>query len=130
MALLCWKTEYSVGVLSVDDEHRELIELINLLYERMDARSSPSEIEFSLGEIHKAITIHFRDEERLMLAASYDQYDAHKIDHDQLLDELNTLMDAFVTDPVQGSDRLRDEMSTWFMQHFATHDARLHGKLG
>lgn len=130
MSLLSWKIEYSVGVMSVDSEHRDLIELINLLYERMDARSSPAEIEFSLGEIHKAISLHFSDEERLMQAAQYAEYEEHKNDHERLLDELDTLMDDFVVDPIAGSERLSAEMARWFMDHFSTHDARLHGKLG
>ena len=130
MALLSWKTEYSVGVMSVDLEHRELIDLINVLYERMDARSSPREIESSLGDIYKTISMHFGHEERLMDEAKYDDYAAHKRDHDALLDELNTLMDGFVANPAQGTEQLREQMSGWFMHHFATHDARLHGKLG
>ena len=130
MSLLSWKTEYSVGVMSVDDEHRELIHLINALYERMDARSSASEIEHNLGDIYKVISAHFGSEERLMQAANYDQYSDHKHDHDKLLNQLNDMMDEFVADPAKGSSRIRAEMSNWFMHHFANHDARLHGKLG
>lgn len=130
MTLLSWKTEYSVGVMSVDLEHRELIKLINVFYERMDARSSPNEIETSLGDIYKTIAAHFRHEENLMAEAGYDEYAEHKLDHDRLLDELNALMDGFVADPITGTQKLREEMAGWFMNHFASHDSRLHGKLG
>ena len=130
MGLLEWRTEYSVGVAAVDDEHRELISLINVLYERMDARSSITEIESSLGDIYKAIAMHFALEERIMADAQYDELAQHKDDHEDLLDQLSELMDAFVQDPLEGSGRLEDELSAWFTHHFATHDARLHGRLG
>lgn len=130
MGLLEWKTEYSVGVAAVDDEHRELIQLINQLYERMDARSSISEIESSLGDIYKAIAMHFALEERIMADAHYDELAQHKDDHEDLLDQLSDLMDGFVKNPIDGSDRLEEELSAWFTHHFATHDARLHGRLG
>lgn len=130
MGLLEWRTEYSVGVAAVDDEHRELIQLINVLYERMDARSSITEIESSLGDIYKTIAMHFALEERIMADAGYDELAQHKDDHEDLLDQLSDLMDQFVKDPMEGSDRLEDELTAWFSHHFATHDARLHGKLG
>ncbi|MEL7187901.1 MAG: hemerythrin family protein, partial [Pseudomonadota bacterium] len=120
MALLCWKTEYSIGVMSVDEEHRELLDLINVLYERMDARSSRSEIETSLGDIHKAITIHFTHEEDLMSQSGYDEFEEHQRDHADLLEQLGSLMDEFARDPVAGSCRLQEQMSSWFLQHFAT----------
>ena len=130
MGLLEWRTEYSVGVAAVDDEHRELISLINVLYERMDARSSITEIESGLGDIYKAIAMHFALEERIMADARYDELAQHKDDHEDLLDQLSDLMDSFVKDPLVGSGRLEDELSAWFTHHFATPDARLHGRLG
>ena len=130
MSLLKWKTDYSVGVAAVDDEHRELIDLINALYERMDARSSVEEIERGLGDIYKAIAMHFALEERIMQDRHYDAYVEHKSDHELLLDELSDLMDRFVANPVGGSKRLSDRLASWFQDHFATHDARLHGRLG
>ena len=130
MSLIEWKTHYSVGVAAVDDEHREMIELINALYERMDARSSVEEIERGLGDIYKAIAMHFALEERIMADQRYDAYAEHKNDHELLLDELSDLMDDFVANPTDGSERLRERLSSWFQDHFSTHDARLHGKLG
>ena len=130
MSLLEWKTHFSVGVAAVDDEHRELIDLINALYERMDARSSVEEIERGLGDIYKAIAMHFALEERIMADRLYDAFEEHKNDHELLLDELSDLMDGFVANPLNGSERLRGRLASWFQDHFATHDARLHGKLG
>ena len=37
MTLLRWKDEYSVVIEAVDHEHRELIDLINVLHERLYA---------------------------------------------------------------------------------------------
>ena len=33
MTLLTWEPEYSVGIEGVDFEHREMIEMLNALYE-------------------------------------------------------------------------------------------------
>jgi hypothetical protein len=38
-------------------------------------------------------------------------------------------MDQFALDPDKGFDLLQEKLSDWFERHFATFDARLHGKL-
>ena len=130
MSLLSWKPEYSVGVESVDYEHQELINLINEIYEEMKARKDADSLEQFLGDVHFAISAHFALEERLMREADYVEYEAHKDDHEDLLDQLRDLMDLLVDDPNKGLEAMKDRLSAWFENHFATFDARLHGQLG
>lgn len=130
MSLLQWKQEYSVGIESMDDEHRQLIDLINGVYAKLDAKSDALQIETCLGDIFNAIAMHFALEERIMRAHNYDEFDAHKEDHEELLDEIRDLMEEFVSDPDAGAVALKKRLSDWFADHFATFDARLHGSLG
>ncbi|MDH3578977.1 MAG: hemerythrin family protein [Gammaproteobacteria bacterium] len=130
MNLLKWKSEYSVGVESVDAEHREMIELINDVYAKLGKSPDAEEVEDCLEKIHTAISLHFALEERIMRENSYFEYEAHKEDHEDLLDEIRDLMDEFVADTAAGARLLEKRLSDWFARHFATFDARLHGKLG
>lgn len=129
MALLTWQPEFSVGVESVDFEHREMIDLINKLYEEMEAKKDADSIERFLGDIHATISAHFALEERVMRRANYPEYEAHKDDHEDLLDQIRDLMDIFVVSPEKGVLVLQKQMSAWFESHFSTFDARLHGQL-
>lgn len=130
MSLLGWKPEYAVGVESVDYEHQELIRLINEIYDEMKTRSDTDSLEQFVGDVHFAISAHFALEERLMREAEYPEYEAHKEDHEELLDRLRGFMDLLVDDPEEGFLSLKASLSDWFERHFATFDARLHGKLG
>ena len=129
MTLLTWKPEYSFGIESVDSEHREMIELINAVYDAIEDKKNPQSIEHFLGEVHATISAHFALEERVMRNANYDEFEAHKEDHEELLDEIRDLMDRFFDTPVQGLQLLQENLSGWFAGHFSTFDARLHGKL-
>jgi len=129
MPLLNWKPEFSVGVDSVDFEHEQMISLINEIYDEMKLRKDADSIEQFMGDVHFAISAHFALEERLMREAGYAEYEAHKEDHEELLDQIRDLMDQFVSSPEQGFKLLQDGLSDWFEKHFATFDARLHGKL-
>lgn len=130
MSLLEWKSEYSVGIASMDDEHREMIGMINGVYAQLSDSSEAVEIEACLEEIFTTISGHFALEERIMREAGYKEYEDHKDDHEDLLDEIRDLMDDFLADTEKGGRLLEDGLSTWFSKHFSTFDARLHGKLG
>ena len=125
MPLLAWKPEFSAGVESIDFEHQQMFKLINEIYDEMKTRKDADSIEQFLGDVHFAISAHFALEERLMRDAAYDEYEAHKEDHEDLLDEIRALMDQFVSDPEEGFDLLQEHLSRWFEHHFATFDARL-----
>mgnify|MGYP001813578238 CR=1 FL=1 len=130
MSLITWKDEFSVGVASVDLEHRELIDLINGLDADMQEYATQTTVVESLGEIYARVSAHFALEEKIMREAGYDDFDAHKQDHELLLDELLEVIDS-----VDGAGRydragLSRELDRWFSDHFRTHDARLHRQLG
>lgn len=130
MSLLQWKPEYSVGVISMDDEHREMIDLINEIYGKLKANPDTDQIEQCLGDIFSTISMHFALEERLMKKSGYAEYQAHKDDHEKLLDQIRDLMDDFAADTSSGAVKLEQSLSDWFAGHFSTFDARLHGVLG
>ena len=130
MALLQWKSDYSLGIPSVDHEHRELIGMINTAYGFMDKDADQAVIESCLEDIYAGIASHFALEERHMREARYEEYQAHKDEHEDLLDQLMELVDEFVDHPDSGRASLQKSLADWFGGHFATFDARLHKSLG
>ena len=130
MPLLEWKSEYEVGDASVDHEHREMIALINDVYTAIGEGSDPEVVESGLAEIYATIAAHFALEERLMRRAKYPEYEAHKDDHEDLLDQIRDLMDDFTNDSQSGAKRLQEALANWFSSHFSSFDARLHKQLG
>lgn len=129
MNLIQWKPSFALGIPSVDLEHQEMIGLINEAYDRLEDRGDPVAIEAMLGEIHAGIAAHFALEERLMREAGYAEYQAHKEDHERLLDQIMDLMDDYASDTEAGRERLQRGLSDWFSVHFASFDARMHGAL-
>jgi hemerythrin len=130
MSLLRWEDRYAVGVAAVDHEHKELIELINRLYEAAAARGTKDAIINFFGDLLKAISSHFALEESLMRGRGYDQLIPHKGDHERLLDELRDIMEDFEVCERIDADLLAHRLDAWFSRHFESHDARLHSVLG
>jgi hemerythrin len=123
MTLLVWRDEFRIGIDGVDYEHRRLIDLINEAH----ARSAGGEpLEAVLGEIHALISAHFALEETDMRSRGYHALDAHKADHELLLDELREIMEGVLEGPAAADANFGEVLAAWFAVHFRTHDAALH----
>jgi len=130
MTLIVWKPEFSVGDAAIDYEHQMMIQQINTLYDQLGASTDSAAIEAALGEIHADVSAHFALEERMMRQANYIEYEDHKEDHEELLDQIHELMDGYYQSPEDRTEKLKSKLSNWFGHHFSTFDARLHRKLG
>ena len=132
MALIEWSDRFQIGIASVDHEHREMIDLINRLHGdlNIDGASSSSnddEVISFLGEIFSKISAHFALEEKEMRDLVYDQFEDHKTDHEDLLDEIRDIMDGYEIGTLTNYEGiLAERLRSWFGEHFKTRDARLH----
>jgi hemerythrin-like metal-binding protein len=127
MALIAWREEFSIGIPSVDYEHKGMIRMINQLHEELSAAPSRETVSDFLGEIHALISAHFALEEKEMREMAYDAFDDHKDDHERLLDEIRDIMDDFEADESGDyAEELGRRLEAWFTEHFRTKDARLH----
>jgi hemerythrin-like metal-binding protein len=131
MVLIQWRKEFETGIADVDHEHKELVELINALHDRLGEDADDATISGFLGEVFARISAHFALEESIMRKHAYDDYAAHKVEHEALLDDIRDIMDDFSAGRFRDYRRaLADAVRDWFVDHFKTRDARLHKMLG
>jgi len=128
--LIEWRDDFAIGMDSVDHEHRALIELINTLHRGLSEDAPRDEIDRVMGEIESGIGAHFALEEKAMRDLGYDGYEAHKADHERLLDDIRDIADAY-GDGAYGemTGLLSEHLKNWFSVHFQEMDSRLHGFL-
>ncbi len=129
MAQIEWTEEFSVGNASVDQEHEALIAQINQIYEQLSLPTDAEAIETMLAELQDDISTHFAVEELLMHEAGFAELEAHREDHEHLLDQIHDLIFHFTEDPDKGKELLKNRLSDWFSNHFKGFDARLHDQL-
>ncbi len=131
MALIEWKKDFETGVEDVDHEHQELVELINELHGKLETDADQDTVADFLGEVFARISAHFALEETVMRKHAYDEYTAHKEDHEALLDDIRDIMDAQAAgEYTDYANALSEAVRDWFVNHFKTKDARLHKMLG
>ena len=130
MTLVEWRNEFNIGIPSVDHEHQELVELINALHNKVKALEPKTTVGEFFGQLASKISDHFEHEERLMREQSYFEYDAHKAEHEKLLEELAEIRDNYeIGAYLDFEGDLAKHLDDWFTIHFKTKDARLHAYL-
>ncbi len=129
MPLIEWKEEFSVRAPEIDHEHRQVVGLINHLYETLSQPRAEAASVAVLGEVFARTSAHFALEEKLMLESDFDEYQDHKDDHECLLDEIREIMDDYEALTRIDADLFGQRLKKWFTEHFQTWDRRLHGRL-
>jgi hemerythrin len=123
MRLLDWKAEYCTGIEVLDHAHRGLIDDINHLHDAFDAEQCPRTNDFFL-HLYAHVERHFADEEALLRAHPGAGFMQHKQDHEQLLEQIRDMADAFADAEEIDSVELSIRLNGWLARHFRTHDAR------
>jgi len=124
VALIDWKSEFSLGIPEIDADHADLVEHINVLHEQQQAGADHTTICYLLVELHVRIKEHFEQEEKLMQKYGYDAFAEHRADHDRLLNELTTFI-SDVQAIVFDDEAIGEWLKRWYAVHSQTHDARL-----
>ena len=96
MKNLIWDASLSVEVDEIDDDHRRLVGLFNILNHAVADGDAPDYVEAVLEELINCTVWHFSHEERLMLKFEYQGYAEHKAEHQALLEGAEALREKFL----------------------------------
>lgn len=81
-----WQEFFSVGHDGIDDQHKQLFEIANELYEGLKRNEASTRLQDdALDALVAHARRHFADEEALMQAAGYPDFERHKMAHAELL---------------------------------------------
>ena len=109
---------------SIDEEHREIISLIHQFDELLSEGGTKEQVVDLFAVALSNIKSHFEFEERWMREISYVNYQAHKIEHDYLIDELCEVMTNFERGAYSAQhSKLASRFIDWFAVHFEKMDA-------
>ena len=120
-----WSDELSVGNSLIDQDHKELVNLVNELHQAVqDGKSNET-----LGRILQALFTytqeHFQREELLMEHINYVDKEAHLDQHKKLIDQVVVLQDAFDRGRVEVANNTAELLRYWLTHHIMRTDKKL-----
>jgi hemerythrin-like metal-binding protein len=95
MPWISWDAELSVGVKELDDDHKELIGVLNEIHESAAAGRNDQELSDLVERVMACAKAHFVHEERLLEQACFPEADAHYKEHDRMIAKALSVQAAF-----------------------------------
>ncbi|MEF2144104.1 MAG: bacteriohemerythrin [Desulfovibrionaceae bacterium] len=124
MKRIQWDNGLSVGVGLLDAQHMNLAKLINELGDALDRDEGRSVLAEVIKQLRLYASYHFSSEERLLRSYSYPQYDAHRREHQDFIEQV----EDFALDLRSGvkgvSADLHEFLFQWFGSHIQQEDMR------
>ncbi len=115
-----WGKSYETKIESIDEQHKNLVAMINKLGENLqsDAVLSPEMLEKYFKNISLYAKVHFADEENCMKTFSIDErhQQVHKKAHTMFLQEATRLYNAISKNSI-GAEVLFNFLSSWLAIH-------------
>jgi hemerythrin len=124
MALIEWSDELSVGIPAIDEQHKELVGIVNDLHAAMLRREGRQALEETFGKLIDYTGRHFATEEALFDEHEYPDAAAHKEQHAMLSEKVGELREQFESGNVTITIEVMEFLRDWLRTHIAVSDRR------
>jgi hemerythrin len=88
MKEIIWDDELSVGIEIIDDQHRQIVGVINQLQEVIERDEALEVIDSVISFMSGYASTHFLTEEKFFIATDYPEYEQHKEMHDIFINKV------------------------------------------
>lgn len=114
---LSWKNSYSVGIESIDNDHKKLIHLINNLQTAVNYKTDRQFEKQTLDEVIDYTKYHFSREEKLMEEHGYPDFVPHKQQHEKMIAKVNEFVEAYEKEEDGAVESLLKYLKLWLINH-------------
>lgn len=123
-AFFKWSPEYSVHIDAIDEQHKELVNILNRLFMAVSRLEGDKVIAGILDALTGYTRTHFALEEQLMRLAKYPDLAAHQEEHRKLMEKLDSLCKKYLLDEKPIYFEMLAFLKTWLREHIKGEDAK------
>jgi len=119
-----WDESYSVGIDTIDADHKKLLGMINQLQTAAHYKTDKTMIEDILNDLVDYTKYHFTREEGMMQDADYPDFDAHKKQHEEMIAQVGKFVDEYRVDGTKTIEEVAMYLKTWLINHINGSDQK------
>jgi hemerythrin len=122
-----WDQSLATGNNVIDQQHQELFRRMEKLVEATKNNEGKSVVSETIAFLEKYVIQHFDAEEQIQIASSYPEYDSHKGQHQQLLNDVVKLKREFETEGSNATMLVKSiaSLGNWIQNHVKQKDKAL-----
>lgn len=114
---IAWCESLKTGVLAIDEDHRRLLELLELLEQARALRVDAAVIKETIRDLLDVFRAHFEREELLMEEVAYAQLADHRLAHKLMITAFGQLVAGFTEEDAPGADSVAEFLAGWLTNH-------------
>ncbi len=112
-----WNDSYSVGIESIDNDHKKLLGMINQLQTASHYTTDDGMVDEILNELVEYTKYHFTREENMLKENNYPDYDVHKKQHEAMINQVSIFIDEYRVDSNRTIDDVIQYLKSWLINH-------------
>jgi hemerythrin len=122
-----WTPAWSVGVDSIDEQHKELFARVNALIAAASQGKGREEIGSVVQFLGDYVARHFVDEEKLQIKYAYPHYSEHKAEHSRFILDFAVLKKEFTEQGATSTTviAIQRRVGDWLVNHIHKVDVQL-----
>lgn len=124
MPIMEWSEQLDIGVEKMNDDHKDILKYMNLLFDRSKEGAGKVELVGILQRLVDVTVKHFKEEEVFMQSIQYDQLSLHQIIHKKLLNQLAEHQKKFEAGDGSIPAGFFDFLKMWLSAHIQGIDTR------
>ncbi len=122
MSLIQWNNELSVGIASIDEQHKQLINIINELNSALEEGLADEVLANIFAELTVYTEEHFSYEEALFAEHGYSESEAHKNEHQALIKQVHALKQKMLEGDFMIGVEVMVFLKEWLLNHILKTD--------
>ena len=124
---ISWDARFAVGIPLVDDQHKELISLANVLYDtcRQGKEFVPEAFRTAASSAVEYVNRHFSIEEKIMERAGYPGLAEHRAEHKEFVKKVLVEVRNFEEGKTFVPNRFVAFLRDWILSHIALMDKKM-----
>lgn len=122
---ISWNDSYGTGLSEIDDEHRELIEIVNRMQASVESGQGAEVMGDVLQEVLAITKTHYAHEENEMQRLGYPGLTEHKREHADSLEKIEKMCDEHTDKATDLSpEKVLHNLHFLFVKHFMQEDSK------
>ena len=122
--LIDWGPKYFIGLKTIDDEHKILVDLINELYVAFGTSNNNKTIKKVLDKLLDYTIYHFGNEEKMFKKFGYKEEEGHHLQHEKFIDKMKQFRNNFQNESMTVSFDLLNFLKDWLLNHILKIDVK------
>jgi hemerythrin-like metal-binding protein len=120
--LIAWSQALSVGDPEIDEQHQQLVRMINTLHKAMRDGTTSDVMEKLFNDLAQYTVDHFRYEEERMAACGYPHLVEHRGQHVNLVQQVQALQEKFAGGNQRINMKVMNFLKNWITGHIQNSD--------